>query len=319
MDKPNNQEATGEEKVKQDKIYWHDAFYAALQLELHDYADALIFEDEHQLSKEALKMDVLIIKKTSDIRIKKNIGRIFKNHNIFEYKSEKDNLSIWDYNKVTGYAMIYSAFEEIPIEDITISFVVTPKPVKLFDHLANDRRFEVEEVEHGIYYIKGDAFKVQIIESKKLDTEENIFLKNLRNSLTGQDMTEVFDAFRKYGSLERVNIYLNRILDANLPVLKEVLSMSSPAVRDVIYKHLEENLEEILATDSSDVVKGLVYRHFERDGTVDSILERGEEKAKRNTALEMLRDGFDPDKVAHYVKMPLEWVESLISAKGSDS
>ena len=40
--------------------------------------------------------------------------------------------------------MIYSAFEEIPIEDITISFVVTPKHMKLFDHLVNDRGFEVE-------------------------------------------------------------------------------------------------------------------------------------------------------------------------------
>ena len=34
---------------KQDKVYWHDAFYAALQLELHDYQDALIFENEHLL------------------------------------------------------------------------------------------------------------------------------------------------------------------------------------------------------------------------------------------------------------------------------
>ena len=32
------------------------------------------------------------------------------------------------------------------IEDITISFVVTPKPIKLFDHLVNDRGFEVEEI-----------------------------------------------------------------------------------------------------------------------------------------------------------------------------
>ncbi|MCL1994676.1 MAG: hypothetical protein FWG63_00550, partial [Defluviitaleaceae bacterium] len=56
-----------QDNSKQDKIYWHDAFYAALQLELYDYKDVLTFEDEHQLSKEALKMDVLIIKKTADV------------------------------------------------------------------------------------------------------------------------------------------------------------------------------------------------------------------------------------------------------------
>ena len=268
---------------KQNKIYWHDAFYVALQLELNDYKDVLTFEDEHQLSKEALKMDVLIIKKIADKKIEKNIGQIFKNHNIFEYKSETDNLSIWDYNKVTGYAMIYSAFEEIPIEDITISFVVTPKPIKLFDHLVNDRGFEVKEVNNGIYYVKDDTFKMQIIESKRLSADENVFLKNLRSSLTKMDMQEVFEAYRKYGLLEKVNIYLDRVLDANLPILEEVLAMSSAAVRDVI------------------------YRHIERDGTADKIRE----DSKRETALEMLRDGFAPDKVAHYVKMPLEWVQSL--------
>ena len=275
------------DESKQDKIYWHDAFYAALQLELHDYKDALTFEDEYQLSKEALIMDVLIIKKIADKKIDKNIGQIFKNCNIFEYKSETHNLSIWDYNKVTGYAMIYSAFEKIPTEDITISFVVTPKPVKLFDRLVNDRGFEVEEVSNGIYYVKGDTFKMQIIESKRLSPEENVFLKNLRSSLTKMDMQEVFEAYRKYGLLEKVNIYLDRVLDANLPILEEVLAMSSAAVRDVI------------------------YRHFEKDGTVDRIARENQEKKARETALEMLGDGFTPDKVARYVKMPLEWVQDL--------
>jgi ABC-type uncharacterized transport system ATPase subunit len=101
-------------------------------MELYEYEDALIFEDEHQLSKQALKMDVLIIKKKAGIKIDKNIGRIFQNHNIFEYKSVTDSLSIWDYNKVMGYAFIYSAFEKVPAEDISVSFVVTPKPEKLF-------------------------------------------------------------------------------------------------------------------------------------------------------------------------------------------
>ena len=284
MDKNNSQEDTEQKNGKQDKIYWHDAFYAALQLELHDYKDVLTFEEEHQLSKEALKMDVLIIKKTADKKINKNIGQIFKNHNIFEYKSETDNLNIWDYNKVTGYAMLYSAFEEIPTDDITISFVITPKPIKLFDHLVSDRDFEVEEVNNGIYYVKGDTFKVQIIESKKLTAEENIFLKNLRSSLTKMDMQEVFEAYRKYGLLEKVNIYLDRVLDANQSILKEVLAMSSAAVRQIIFEH------------------------FEKDGTLDRIRE---DKAK-DTALKMLRKGYAPDEVADNVEMPLEWVQSLI-------
>ena len=70
------------------KIYWHEAFYEALKLELHQYKDFLEFQHEHHLSKEALRIDVLVVKKNTDVQIKKNIGKIFKRHNIFEYKSE---------------------------------------------------------------------------------------------------------------------------------------------------------------------------------------------------------------------------------------
>jgi hypothetical protein len=45
------------------KIYWHEAFYEALQLELHRYKDFLEFQNEHRLSKEALRVDVSVIKK----------------------------------------------------------------------------------------------------------------------------------------------------------------------------------------------------------------------------------------------------------------
>ena len=102
------------------------------------------------------------------------------------------------------------------------------------------------------------------------------------------DMQEVFEAYRKYDSLEKVNTYLNRVFEANLSVLEEVLAMSSAAVRDVM------------------------YRHFEKDGTVDRIARESQEKAKRDTAIKMIRKGYSPDEVADNVDMPLEWVESLI-------
>ena len=283
----NKQEDTGQENEKQDKIYWHDAFYAALQLELHEYLAVLTFEDEYQLSKEALAMDVLIIKNMADIKIDKNIGQLFKKHNIFEYKSEKDTLSIWDYNKVIGYAFVYSAFEKIPIEDITISFVVTPKPIKLFDYLANDKGIKITEVNPGIYYVKGDTFPIQIIESKRLTAGENVFLKNLRSSLTHKDMEDVFEAYRKYDSLDKVNIYLNRVLDANKIILEEVLAMSGETAQDII------------------------YRHFEKNGTLDRIARENQEKKARETALKMLRKGYALDEVADNLDMPVEWVQSL--------
>ena len=64
-----------------DRIYWHGAHHEALQLELYEYEDVLEFIKEHELSKEALRMDTLIIKKLKDVQINKNIGKIFRNNN----------------------------------------------------------------------------------------------------------------------------------------------------------------------------------------------------------------------------------------------
>ena len=72
-----------------DKIQWHPAFDAALQIELEDEAEYLEFEPEHLLSKKPMQIDVLV-KNEKDVKIKKNIGRIFRQYNIIEYKSPED-------------------------------------------------------------------------------------------------------------------------------------------------------------------------------------------------------------------------------------
>ncbi|MDR3182318.1 MAG: hypothetical protein LBT89_05235, partial [Planctomycetaceae bacterium] len=82
-----------------ERIAWHPAFVQAIQLELADYKDVLEYESEYQLTSEPLKIDVLIIKKRSNVVIKKNIGQIFKQCNVVEYKSPDDRFTIWDYHK----------------------------------------------------------------------------------------------------------------------------------------------------------------------------------------------------------------------------
>ena len=91
-----------------DKIQWHPAFDAALQIELEDEAEYLEFEPEHLLSKKPMQIDVLV-KNEKDVKIKKNIGRIFRQYNIIEYKSPDDKLNIDDFYKIYGYACLYKS------------------------------------------------------------------------------------------------------------------------------------------------------------------------------------------------------------------
>ena len=85
------------QKEEAKMLQWHPAFFAEIQIELQEDAEHLIFENEHQLGTKPKEIDVLIIKKDKGRVIRKNIGRIFRQHNIVEYKSPLDYLSVWVY------------------------------------------------------------------------------------------------------------------------------------------------------------------------------------------------------------------------------
>ena len=50
-------------EMEEDKKQWHPAFCAAMELELREDNDILLYEREHNLSKKPLEMDLLVIKK----------------------------------------------------------------------------------------------------------------------------------------------------------------------------------------------------------------------------------------------------------------
>jgi len=222
------------------KMYWHDAHHEALQLELHEYEDALEFKKEHQLSKEALRMDTLVIKKVKDVQIDKNIGKIFRNHNVVEYKSELDNVDFWDFQKVLGYAHIYSSFEKVQMSDITISISLTIYPRELIKTLESEHGYTVEDVGNGIYYLHDGVVPIQILESKKLSEDENLFLRNLRSNLAGDDMYKTMQAYKERKPLDDKNVFLDRIVKANPSAFMEAMNMFTEGVREIFMEGAEQ-------------------------------------------------------------------------------
>ena len=87
MEKPN-------ERRPRTKIQWHPAFCAAAELELRFNKDDLEFKREYNLSKKPLQMDLLIIEKRKGVQIQNEIGKIFRAHNIIEFKSPDDGMTI---------------------------------------------------------------------------------------------------------------------------------------------------------------------------------------------------------------------------------
>jgi len=213
------------DELDEERIPWHPAFVEALQMELQEYQDVLEFHPEYQLTSEPLRIDCVVIKKVKDVVIKKNIAVIFREWNLLEYKSPDDYVSVADFYKVYGYACLYASFSKVPITSLTVSFIESHYPHKLLDHLKNERNYSVAETGSGIYTVSGDILPIQIIDSRRLSAEENLWLKNLSKELEYTAITQVDKEINRQGKAARLAAYWNAIMHANPAAIQEAIEM----------------------------------------------------------------------------------------------
>ncbi|MDR3181753.1 MAG: hypothetical protein LBT89_02350, partial [Planctomycetaceae bacterium] len=72
----------------------------------------------------------------SNVVIKKNIGQIFKQCNVVEYKSPDDRFTIWDYHKTQCYSRLYASQHKISVDEMTVTAVMLKTPRKLLRELG---------------------------------------------------------------------------------------------------------------------------------------------------------------------------------------
>jgi hypothetical protein len=267
-------------------IAWHPAFLEAIQRELAQYKDILQFISEYQLTAEPLRIDVVIIKKLKDIPIMKNIAAIFRIHNLLEYKSPTDYLAVMDFYKVYGYACLYMFLNKIGIGDLTLTFVTSRYPRKLLTHLEKVRGYRIDDSIPGIYTVIGDIFPIQIIDSRKLSEAENIWLKDLDNTLNVARINRLTKEIERLGKAAQVGAYLDAIARANAEMIKESIKMSKSTV----------TLEQVL------IETGLVAK-WKVEGKVEG---------KAEVARNLVKLGVSPKKVAQATEMDIEAVKALI-------
>lgn len=173
--------------MKEAKIQWHSAFASAMGLDFAQDRDDLIFETEHNLNTKPLQIDLLVIKKEASVQIASEIGKLFKGHNIVEYKSPEDHLDIDTFYKTLAYACLYKSYgkavDAIKAEDITISIIREAKPMELFRYFRG-HGCNVTEVYGGIYYVEGKTwFPTQIVVTGGLNWDAHMWLKGLSGNL----------------------------------------------------------------------------------------------------------------------------------------
>ena len=174
------------------KIKWHPGFYAGIDYELRKYRRWLTYDPEHELSKEPLRMDLLIIKKDDGVIVDNEIGVIFRKYNIVEYKSPDDYLTIDDFYKTIGYACLYKGLGEkvdyVKTKDLSISFFSHKKPKKLFLS-AKGLGAVIEQKYGGVYYISGIInIPIQVVVIKELQKTMYTALKVMTKNASEEDI-----------------------------------------------------------------------------------------------------------------------------------
>jgi hypothetical protein len=177
--------------MAKEKIPWHPAFVQALQLEFEDYADVLEFRAEQPLTTEPLRIDVVVVKKKPGAAIGKNIGRIFRTHNIFEFKGPRDNFSAGDAYKTFAYVFLYAVVWNVDVRDCALTLIGAKKSTVLTDCLETALGCRVEKHAEGVYYVEGAAFPIQIVQTRRLSARENLWLASLRDDLTARGAERV--------------------------------------------------------------------------------------------------------------------------------
>ena len=271
-----------------EKIQWHPAFDAALQIELGEETKYLEFDSEHLLSKKPMQIDVLV-KNERHVKIQKNIGRIFRQYNVVEYKSPEDDLNIDDFYKVYAYACIYKADTEtvdfIPAAELTITFVCYHYPRNMLRKLEQDRKMVVEQEDIGIYYLIGDAIPIQLVIVPKLSKEHNYWLNNLRNDLkAGSEIKNFIESYSKNKNSKLYQALADAVMRANWEKLKEGSNMCE-ALKELFADDFKESeLKGRIEGRNAGKIEGrieLVIKKHQKGYTAEDTADMLEEPVAR--------------------------------------
>ena len=235
-------------------IKWHPGFCSAMELEFLQYKDLLDFNREFPLSKEPLRIDLLMIKKIKDVVLDIDIGRLFKTYNIIEYKSPKDGLTIDDYIKTVGYAYLYKGLgatvDAVPLSELTATIVRDTEPTELFKKIQSEGGI-IEEKYPGVYYINGVvSIPTQFILTSSLSKDFHVCLRVLSNKASEDDIKrfiEIANTFTEPIDKQNADAVMNVSINANKEVYDKIRKENPfmcQALRELMKEEIQEEIKE---------------------------------------------------------------------------
>ncbi|MDE7205887.1 MAG: hypothetical protein K2N90_01770 [Lachnospiraceae bacterium] len=275
------------------KVQWHLGFASAIDLELAKNRSDLTYHREYNLNKQALEVDLLVIKKDKDTLIDNEIGKMFRKYNIMEYKSPDDHFSIDTFYKAGAYASLYKSYgttvDERKADEITVSIVREVEPVKLFQY------FEEHEIHYtnpysGIYYVTDRVlFPTQIIVTKKLNIDGHMWLTALSAGLKKQQLRKLLEKIESFDSKldrELADSVLEVAVKANRQIVEELrgedhMCQALLEIMEPEINKIKETVKEEVTEEVTREVTRTVTREVTRAVTKEVTREVTKEVTKR--------------------------------------
>ncbi len=246
------------------RVNWHEAASCAFQIELKDYSEFLEYITEYILGKNSYRIDLLIIKKLTEEVIPKNIARIFKTFNLLEIKGIGSSVSIDSYYKTIGYARLLinqmgksghdSHRKQYSSLDVSLTLLSFHYPRKLMKHLQEERKLTIAKAYPGVYYINKETFSIQIIVTKELSPEDNLYLHCLTDKLQDTALANRLANDYKLHQEQEIYIkYMHQISTANnkkkgesAMVCEGILNLCGTSSKEIIERTKKEEAEYYL-------------------------------------------------------------------------
>lgn len=198
---------------------------------------------------------------SKDTVLKNEIGKIFRGHNILEYKSPDDVMNVDTYYKTLAYAYLYKAGgekeDEIQADDITISMVRERKPLKLFRYLE-ENKYVIDYPYSGIYYVQKEGFpQTQIIVSTELDRESHRWLTALTRSMESEEARKLVLDIRALKEKDEKE-YADSVFDVTLKEnrqLFETLKKEGESMCEALAELMRPELEQAVKKAKEEAEK----------------------------------------------------------------
>ena len=311
------------------KLQWHPAFCAAARLEFGEDREVLEFFSEYNLSRKPLQIDLLIVEKNGNVKLKNQIGHIFRQNNIIEYKCPGDAMSIDDFYKTVGYACMYKALGErvdaIHADELTISMVREAYPAGMVSMLRA-QGIEIEKVYDGIYYLRNFFIPAQIVVTKELAPEQHNSLRVLSRNADKKDVETFVRTAESYiGKSEKsdADAVLQVSMSANYELYEKVRRENTmcEALRRLMKDEIEETIDEAKREAAKigreeGLAEGRAEGHAEghAEGFSEGRVE-GQTRTQRKTSIALSKMGMSIENIASAVDASIEQVQNWIEGE----